>query len=386
MKAVYPIGLLLLLLHPCHLIAQDSARKEHPLTLNGYIKNLQTFTFSKDFKDIITGNLLHNRINLKWKPRGAVTAAVELRNRLFWGEELKATPGFKDRLRNENEVLDLSKSWINSKDLLLHTNIERLWIEYRKQKWNVRLGRQRINWGIATIWNPNDMFNTYNFLDFDYEERSGNDALKAQYLLNDFSNLEIAANLSFKKNKTAIAAKYFLNKWGYDMQWLAGAYQGKITTGIGWAGNIGNASFKGEGQLFINGKDSGSSFNGTMESGYVFTNGWYLSEAFLYCSEGLAGTVNDWSKIDFSPSPVKLMPTRWNIVLTGSKELTPLLSVRTSLVYSPGVNLFILLPSFSYSLADNFTADLVWQSFFASLDNHFEAVNHLCFLRIKWNF
>jgi hypothetical protein len=299
---------------------------------------------------------------------------------------MRSIPDFKNLLRNTNEVLNLSKIWIDNRNLLLHTNIERLWFEYRKEKWNIRLGRQRINWGIATTWNPNDIFNTYNFLDFDYEERSGSDAVKAQYSFTDFSNIEIAASPSDKKDKTVIAAKYFLNKWSYDMQLLAGIYQGKITAGIGWAGSIGDAGFKGEGQLFINGKDSGTSFNGTIESDYVFDNGWYLSGALLYCSKGLANTVNDWSKIDFSPSPIKLMPTRWNIVFTGTKEFSPLLSGRMSFVYSPKVNLFILLPSFSYSLTDNFTADLVWQSFFTELNSRFEAVNHRCFLRIKWNF
>lgn len=387
MKQVYKISaFLLLLFYHINSSAQDSTAKVHALTINGYIKNLQSFTFSKDFKDLISGNLLHNRINLKWKPSGTITAAVEFRNRLIWGEEMNAIPGYKAALRNENEIVDMSKTWIDNKNLLFHTNIERLWLEYRKQKWNLRLGRQRINWGITTSWNPNDIFNVYNFLDFDYEERAGSDAIKAQYLFNDFSNMEIAANLSTQKNKRVAAVKYFLNKWNYDLQYTVGIFHGNITTGVGWAGNIGNSSFKGEGQLFLKDKDSPAAFNGTLESGYVFKNGWYLSEAVLYCSQGLAGRIDDWAKIDFSPSPFKLMPTRWNILLSGSKELSPLLSVRTSVMYSPGVNLFLLLPSFSYSLSDNFTADLVWQSFFAKLANRFEAINHLCFLRVKWNF
>jgi hypothetical protein len=387
MKPVLKIRLLLLLpvFNSC-LFAQDSVQKANKLTVNGYIKNLQTLNFNKDFKELITGNLLHNRINLKWKPSPTITAAAEFRSRIFWGEEVSEIPGFKYLLRNDNEVLDMSKIWMERKNFLFHTNIERLWLEYRKQKWNIRVGRQRINWGITTTWNPNDIFNTYNFLDFDYEERAGSDAVKAQYLFNDFSNIEIAASPSDKKDKTVAAIKYFLNKWGYDLQWLAGVYRDRVTTGIGWAGNIGDAGFKGEGQLFFNGKDSAAYFNCTVESDYVFNNGWYINGAFLYNSKGLTSSVSDWSKIDFSPSPLKLMPARWNIVLTNTKEFTPLLSARISLVYSPKINLVILLPSFSYSLAENFTADLVWQSFFAELDKSFEAVSHRCFLRVKWNF
>lgn len=376
----------LIALFSLRLTAQDSTEKENKFTINGYIKNLQTLTFNKEFSDLISGNLLHNRVNLKWKPSATITATAEFRNRLLWGEELRNTPGFVNMLRNQNEVLDMSKVWVDNKGLLLHTNVERLWAEYRRSKWNIRLGRQRINWGIATNWNPNDIFNTYNFLDFDYEERSGSDAIKGQYSFTDFSNIEIASNLSGQKNKTVLAAKYFLNRFGYDMQLLTGFYHDKFTIGTGWAGSIGNAGFKGEAQLFVSGKDSGTSFNCILEADYVFEKGLYINGAILCSSEGIRKPVTDWTKIEFSPSPVKLMPARWNIVFSGAKEITPLFSARFSTVYSPKVNLLIVLPSFSYSLTEDLDTDIVWQSFFAELDQHFEAVSHRCFLRIKWSF
>ena len=146
MKLVYKIGLLLFLFSSLYTGAQDSAVKENKFIVSGYIKNLQTLTFNKNFKDLVAGNLLHNRINLKWKPSATITAAAEFRNRFFWGEEMRTTPGFKNLLRNDNEIANLSKLWIDNESFLFHTNVERLWFEYRVQKWNIRAGRQRINW------------------------------------------------------------------------------------------------------------------------------------------------------------------------------------------------------------------------------------------------
>ncbi|MBL7745260.1 MAG: hypothetical protein JNN00_17430 [Chitinophagaceae bacterium] len=366
--------------------AQDSTGKVHKLSVNGYIKSMQSLTFDKDFSDLISGNIIHNRINLKWKPSGSITAVAEFRNRLFWGEEVKNTAGFTAMLTGPNDVLDMSKVWIDNKGLVLHTNTERLWAEYRQQKWNIRVGRQRINWGIATNWNPNDIFNTYNFLDFDYEERPGSDAAKVQYSFTDFSHIEVASDFSGKRSKTVMAAKYFLNRVGYDMQLLAGLYHGKFTLGAGWAGNIGNAGFKGESQIFLNGKDSGVSFNYVMEVDYVFEKGWYINGAVLYSGEGMNRPATGWTSFDFSPSPKRLMPTRWNVVFTGAKEITPLFSIRLSAVYSPKVNLVILLPSCSYSLTEDLGMDIIWQSFFTELNRQFQGINHRAFLRIKWNF
>ena len=74
--------------------AQDSTDTPKKFTINGYIKSLQTLTFDKNFNDLVSGNLIHNRINMKWRPSEKFTAVAEFRNRLFWGEEVKLTPGF----------------------------------------------------------------------------------------------------------------------------------------------------------------------------------------------------------------------------------------------------------------------------------------------------
>lgn len=381
------VTLILGLLVTCQeAVTQDSTGLKKKWTLNGYIKNLQSLSFDKHFDQLLAGDLIHNRINVKWKPTEEMTAAIEWRNRLFWGDEVKNTPGFTRLLRNGHEWLNLSVVWISKSNFVMQSNIERLWMEVRKPRWNVRLGRQRINWGITTTWNPNDIFNTYSFLDFDYEERPGSDAMKFQYLFKDFSNIEIAISPMGNSDKSITAARYFINKWGYDFQMIAGLYQNTFTAGLGWAGNLGNVGYKGEGQAFFHKKDSGTYINYSLEFNYAFKKGWYISASVLHNTRGISKPVDDWSKIDFRISPKNLMPAAWSIITAGSKEITPLFSGNISLVYSPGVNLFILYPSLKYNIAANVDVDLIWQSFFLELQRRFEATNHRAFLRVKWNF
>jgi hypothetical protein len=106
----------------------------------------------------------------------------------------------------------------------------------------------------------------------------------------------------------------------------------------------------------------------------------------LYNSRGIDTVVNNFYTIDLKLSPQNLMPTKWNLIAAASKEITPLLSANTSVLYTPGTNLLILLPSLRYDLATNLTADLIGQSFFAQQENRFRAISTRCFLRIKWNF
>ncbi|KAA9035900.1 hypothetical protein FW778_20335 [Ginsengibacter hankyongi] len=366
--------------------AQDSTDTPKKFTINAYIKSLQTLTFDKNFKDLVSGNLIHNRINIKWRPSENFTAVAEFRNRLFWGEDVKLTPGFASLLRNENELVNMQKVWINNKALVLHTNVERLYIDYQHSKWNARIGRQRINWGITTTWNPNDIFNTYNFLDFDYEERPGVDGGKVRYMVNSSSNAELAYSNTGKKDGDIAAIKYSLNKWNYDMQLITGWYKNHPTLGAGWAGYIKDAGFKGEVQYFFANKDSAEHFTMTLEGDYMFKKGWYVNVGMLFNNDGLYKPINSWDTINLKLSPENLMPTKWNVIVTTAKEFTPLLSANISMLYAPGTNIFIFFPTLQYNIATNLDVNLVWQSFFAEIRNNFEAVSHRCFLRLKWNF
>jgi hypothetical protein len=270
--------------------------------------------------------------------------------------------------------------------MVLHTIIDRLWVEYHTDQWDARVGRQRINWGISTIWNPNDIFNTYNFLDFDYEERPGRDAMKVRYHFSGMSNIELSGAAADDINKSVAAIKYFTNKWNYDFQISAGVYQEIFTVGAGWSGSIVNTGFKGEMQYFAPHHDSTDQVNIALESDYIFKNGWYTNLSFLVNSKGISEPLNEWSTVSFRLSPQSLMPTKWNTALTVSKEFTPLLSATFTAIYSPGTNLLILLPSMKYNLATNLDFDLFFQSFFAERGSDFGGVMHRAFLRLKWSF
>lgn len=378
--------IILLLMSIQYCAAQDSIETKRKWEVYGYLKSMESLSFDPEFKNNISNNLLHNRINLRWKPSGKITGSAEFRNRLFWGEEVKLTPGFANLLRNDHERFNLQKVWIDNPSLVLHTNAERLNIEYRNSRWTLKLGRQRINWGMTTTWNPNDLFNTYNFLDFDYEERPGVDGGRLRYMINNTSAAELAVAPMGNKNGNIAVLNYTRNQWGYDLQLNTGWYKEHITAGVGWAGSILDAGFKGEMQYFLQNNAQRGHVNLSMEGNYMFKNAWYVSAGMLFNNQGLCRPVSNWNAIDLKLSPENLMPTKWNFIVSTAKEITPLLSVNASVLYAPGTNLMILLPSVKYNLAGNLDADLIWQSFFAELHGAFEAVNHRGFLRIKWSF
>lgn len=365
-------------------VAQDSL--EHKLQIKGYVKDLQSLNFQENLTNLVTGNLIHHRINLRWLPVKNLTTAVEIRNRFFWGEEVASIPSFARQLTTNSGLLDLTWNTLEKDRMIFNTTIDRLWIEYAREKWNLRAGRQRINWGIGTTWNPNDIFNTFNFLDFDYEERPGIDGLKFQYYTGAMDHLETAFAFSKETQDLVGAVRYFKNIANYDLQFLAGIYHKQSTVGLGWSGSIRETGFKGEAQYFFKGELSDPQLNMVIEADHVFSKGWYLNLAAFCNSAGATSTAEMPSLINLQFSPRNLMPTKWNCSFLFSKELSPLIAVNTTLIYSPNANLLLALPAVTYSVAENLDISLVWQSFFLDQQSGFDDLSHRCFLRFKWSY
>lgn len=380
--------LFILLFCSCYqiLMAQDSLSATHQkISFNGYVKNLSSYSIDKLGHQNTFGNLVHNRFNVKWKPAAVISFAAELRNRVFWGDQVSRIPDFAGRLRNSNEAWNLQKAWISNNNLVFHTNVERLYVDLKKEKWQARIGRQRINWGMATLWNPNDIYNAYNFLDIDYEERPGSDAISLQHKLSDFSHIEFVYSSSGKQKQIA-AARYFLNRWSYDLQFISGIYHGTATLGMGWAGSIQETGFKGEAQYYFAGKDSASQLNLTLALDHAFKHGWYLTVGGLYNSRGLNRNLNNPGELNLSLSSRNLMPARFSWLLAGRKEISPLCSASCTIVYSPQLDLLILSPSISYNISPQLDADLIWQSFFLRYQGSFQGLQDIGYLRFKWSF
>lgn len=170
---------------------------------------------------------------------------------------------------------------------MAHSVIDRMLLQYTNDKWDVKIDRQGINWGINNIWNPNYIFNAYNFLDFDYEERPGNDAIRIQRNLKNSSVLEFAYKPGKYENKNTAAFLYKFNKWKYDFQFLGGMYQKDYFDGGGWAGNIKATGFKGELSYFIpkrNTLETSKTFSFSIMADHTFKRDWYVSLAGLYNS------------------------------------------------------------------------------------------------------
>src|ERR1017187_8105405 len=366
----------------------DTTKHDHKFTMKGYVKYLEQVSFSNDATKLMTNELIHNRLNFRYRPEDNFDFRLDIRNRIYYGELVQTYPNFASLVTGSDETFNLSKNWVNRNAVLINSTIDRASAEYIKGKWDITLGRQRINWGINTVWTPNDIFNTFNYFDFDYEERPGSDAARIQYSFNSSSSLELAASPGKTNDQNIEALMYRFNKWNYDFQVFSGIYHQDYTAGAGWAGNIKDAGFKGEVSYFTSRQNVSDSntIAASLSMDYGFKNGIYVLFSGLYNSTGNDSILNIAQLTTESLSAKNIFPFKYTAFAQITYSFTPILKGSLGAMYSLAGNSVIILPDVTYSISDNWVLDLIGQSFFSQQNGRYSPLGNSIYLRIKWGF
>lgn len=373
--------------------AQEEASEEQPkLTMKGYLKDMASITYLGDSS--LFQNLVHNRLNFAWYASDQLTVYAEFRTRLISGDFVRKIPGYAELVDSNNDYFDLSANAIDSRSAILNVMADRLYLQWAKNNWEVKLGRQRVNWGVNLAWNPNDWFNAYSFFDFDYEERPGSDALRISRYTGVASSFEVAAKIADDIDNFVGAAMWKVNRWNYDLQFLGGFAQGDLALGTGWAGNMGKAGFKGELSWFHNITETtvnsyyDNMFMGAFSVDYSFPNSLYLNGSLMYNSHVSDNALLGFSFAGARPGTVRdISPYKWSSFIQGAYQITPLLSSSLAVIGYPGSDAFFINPGITVSVKQNFDVDLIGQFFYSEdTTGDFGAVLKAGYLRLKWSF
>tara|TARA_Y100000994_G_scaffold76703_1_gene63349 strand:+ start:4028 stop:5173 length:1146 start_codon:yes stop_codon:yes gene_type:complete len=347
-------------------------------SLNGYVKYLPAY-MDYSFFESENNHLIHNRINFRGYFGDNLSIGLELRNRVFFND----IPS----IQGDDGLVNMSYFIVREDNFVFNSMIDRLWLKYQKDKIEISIGRQRVNWGVNTIWNNNDLFNAYNFIDFDYIERPGSDVVRFIYTGDNLSSFELVYMPNERKGY-ALAGLYKLNSFGYDFQLLAANYFNDIVLGGGWAGNIKNAGFKGELSYFFDKENIENSLSFSSSLDYSTKNGFYFLGSYLYNSNGMNES-NFLSLININAnvlSPKNLMPSKHSYLLQVNKPISPPLNMSLNILYGKGIKLLYVSPSLSYDISSNLDAGVIVQYFY--LDNFGDFKNLLkgYYLQLKYSF
>jgi hypothetical protein len=354
--------------------------------LNGYLSDLLSPQYNNILDQWKTVNYLNQRLNFNWIPSSGFSFTAQLRTRFIYNQQGPDTCYYNHW-----------DGFVWQKDLYsVNSMFDRFNLKFTHRKFEITAGRQRINWGQSFVWNPNDLFNSYSYLDFDYVERPGSDAVRIQYYNSYTSSAELAAKID-RENRVTAAGLYRFNYKGWDIQFLSGILSSEdAVLGAGFTGNLKSTSIFGEATYFRpmeNLADTTALFMMDLGCSRTFANNISLQLEGLYESKEM----NIKSLYNFFEATLdvrKIAFAQYNLFGSISYPLTPLINGSLAIMWFPdtgGINGFYTGPSLDLSLGNNVGFTAVVQYF---TGNFPDAVTQqlrqqtvlLSFARLKWNF
>jgi hypothetical protein len=192
--------------------------------VSGYVKYLSCVSDVPAFYDHrLYDQLIHSRIETAWYPTEAIRGELDIRIRAFYGDSVEKTPDFPGQVKEQHAFADLDGTLWDMDRSAGYGQIDRLWLDYTRGDMELTLGRQRIAWGTALVWNVMDLFNPKSVLDFDYEEKPGADAVRMQYYTGAVSKMEVTVQPEKRSDESIVAGLYSVNVLEYDFFALAGS-------------------------------------------------------------------------------------------------------------------------------------------------------------------
>lgn len=371
--------------------SQDSVTSRS-WALNGYVEDMQTVLFSKVDESWYLENLIYNRLNFKWDISNTFSSGMGMRNRFSFGNLITEYPDYYTSFGYDPGIVDLSWNIAQGGSYVFNSSIDRLWVDYNRNKIQITAGRQRVNWGLNFVWNPNDIFNTYSYLDFDYEEKPGADAFRFQYYPENTGRFEVTVKAA-KNWVMTTAVLYQFNRFNYDLQVLGGMFDGTdLVIGTGWAGQLFKGGFRGEMSFFWplkNFSDTNGIFVGSAGYDYTFKNSLMLQFEALYNGNpnGNMATLFSVNQTSASAMSAKNPFLSGFTLFTGlNYPFTPIFSGSFSGMYNWFNKTYILIPSVIISLSNSLELMFLAQIFRVYDDRYTVPGINFVFGRLKWNF
>ncbi len=357
--------------------------------LDGYI----SYTLSSSFTDNHDDSLDHlfcQRINGEYRFSPKLRFNAGMRNRLIWGD-MAENSKYAAWIEQDSGYLDLSANWEETSDRVGNSQLDRLYFSWQDDEWLVQGGRFRVNWGMTTIWNPNDIFNVYSVYDTEYAERPGADGFLFSKQLGFASGMEWVFSPASDPAFNRYAGRYFFNHRGWDIQLIGGKSESDRVLGLGISGAIGGAGIRGESSYFEPVREaqvslSGYSMVSTVETEYRFHSerNWTVRAGILHTAAPYTSQ-NQEAYLNQIQHARTLSFTRFTAYVETGVDLTALNRALFSAIYYQDQSFYFNLTN-QYSLSDNWLLSVSIQHFNGADDSLFGMQpSTLIYTKVRWS-
>ncbi len=337
-------------------------------SFTGYVVDLPVYSMTnKDLANLfsIDPNQFMNLTRLRLRPEiylwQDARMNIEYEADVLYSKESSFL--FFSQSNTNRQIINLKWKLFNKNNINVTHYIDRLYLRQGFGWGNLIIGRQRIAWGVGRVWSPTDLFNPINPANFGKIEKDGVDAASLTYYLGNFSDLNVVYNPREKLSESNAGFRLRTNFGGYDFALVGGYFDQRIIAGGDFAGSIFGAGLRGEGIISMDKNNLNNNYlRLVFGMDNQFTSKLYALIEYQFNGEGSADK-NKYNLLGLYNGSIINLSQNY-VVLSGSFQLTPLLTLTAADNANLNDGSGYILFSGNYSLSDNGTLTLgIFQSY-----------------------
>lgn len=357
--------------------------------VKGHIKLLHNlFIPYPDTLIWFTDQSIENRLEFKYNTWEWFRIEAHMRNRFIYGDFVENIPNYSSLIDNSRNFIDLSLIWSDGRSFVGHTEFDRLFAKITYHNIEFTVGRQRINWGIDWVWNPNDVFNTFSYLNLEYPERPGTDALNLKVYTGSLSYIDIVYQPNKTVDSSAYGFRYRTNVSQTDFQVLVARMAGYYVLGGGFSSEAWQFAIRSEISYFHAHKASNKDgWVATLSADHSFGSNNFAQIGALFNSFGSKGSHNPLSIIEPRvQSPMMLSRGKVSLFVGVNSTVVSLFTPSLSILTNPVDWSAAVIPSIGYSASDNLMLSFAAMLFTGQQTNEFPNIGQFIYCKVLWNF
>ncbi len=355
------------------------------LSLNGYYKNLlvnsktlSMFGSSEPYQL----DLNRLRLELTGSVNDIFSIDVQYDNEILLGNYLQTTE-FSSLLKNRqpDTWFDLDGNYVDNENAYGGQSFYRAYADIALPDVDLRVGRQRIAWGTAMLWNPMDILNPFSPIQLERQEREGIDAVLMDWSYNALSRLSLV--YAKQKSGSSVATRWSTNQQGVDISLMAGRFRDDKIVGFDFAGQLSGAGVRGE--VTQTSPLIGAAYTqAVIGADYTFANTFSVNVEIYYNGQGAVNPVA-YEFPRLLAGQIQSLARRYVGTYLGY-DITPLLLWRNYVIINLDDDSYFFSPNLIYSMTDNVEASVGLQAFRGDNSTEFGGLSDLGIFQLQWYF
>ncbi len=349
------------------------------LDLKGYYKNIAIGSKTVD-KDKYFLDINRFRLDLTGTWKDSLVLKLVYDQEALLGDYIRSEEFRRIKSYDRHDLINLDWEITDNDDFYWRHYLYRAYLRFQSEKFNLSLGRQRIAWGSGKFWNPTDIFNPFNPIQIERDERIGVDSIDMEFFLKPMTSFNLVYAPKDSSSRSKGALKFKNTYKDLDFSILGGKSGRDRIIGGDFSTTIMDGGFRGEILThFVPNRKNYYQF--ILNYDYTFRNSFYVLVEYFHNS----GPLRENEFLQLVDRGTHTL-TRNLFGINLGYDITPLLRADLYIIYGVKNEGLFLHPKLRYSILQNLELVGGMQWFNRKKGSEFEFENNLYFAYIQYYF